>query len=324
MLFVFVKNKIPFLAGAFLPLVFLYSNPFYPIAMATCLVLLCLFFVCNIWKRSGALKLLVSRRIVPLMLLVSFISAFAGSVASGFWFVLAAAGTAGALYSVYIAENWWRGKKMFEPVLIRPAKRVSLFAGKAFTILGIVCGGAILLFALFFLTSSNTINARTAKLLLPSNTSFQDSSLPSMNEYYRWAWNVKTYPYKSLNKNVASLAVNAEDSEQNAANTAGSKNSEVVEFDDFVEDAATGIIGVNRKIMRFDDSFKKDIFDGIDSLQFDSAEKLMKSENSNFTGGYSAVNSYQINFFGIIMMFICLFILLFIYFSIIIRKGFNK
>ena len=76
--------------------------------------------------------------------------------------------------------------------------------------------------------------------------------------------------------------------------------------------------------MKYDNSYKKEIYEGIDKLQFNSIEKVMKSENEDFTGGYAAASSYQINLFGIIMCFICLFILLFIYLSIIIRKGTSK
>ena len=76
--------------------------------------------------------------------------------------------------------------------------------------------------------------------------------------------------------------------------------------------------------MSYDDSFRREVFEGIDKLQFNSVEKIMKSEGENYSGGYTATSSYQINIFGIIMCFICLFILLFIYFSIIIRKGIHK
>ena len=76
--------------------------------------------------------------------------------------------------------------------------------------------------------------------------------------------------------------------------------------------------------MKYDNQFKREVYEGIDSLNFDSVEKLMKSEAEDFSAGYTAVSSYQINIFGIIMCFICLFILLFIYFSIIIRKGIRK
>ena len=304
MLFLFVKNKIAFLCGTITPLVYLFNNPFYPIATATCLVLLCLFFAANVWRRRGAVSWLISRRAVPAMLAISFVSAFSGSVTSGFLFIAAIAGTCSALYAIKEAEDFIRAKKPFNPVLIRPAKSISIFAGKAFTILGVSTASALLIIALFFLTSTYSVKSRSSKLLLPSASSIQNEELPQFEDYYRWNWSVRTAPYKSLNKNI--------------------DNSDSIEFSTFTESPETGIISEQIVKMNYDDNFCKEVFNGIDSLKFNSVEKVMKSEGADFKAGYSALSSSHINLFGIIMMFICLFILLFIYISVIIRKGINK
>ena len=86
----------------------------------------------------------------------------------------------------------------------------------------------------------------------------------------------------------------------------------------------SGIISQNIMKMDYDDSFRQKAYDSIDSLNFNSIEKVLKSEGYDFTAGYSALSSSHVNLFGIIMMFLCVFILLFIYICIIIRKGFNK
>ena len=304
MLFIFVKHKLPFIAGSIIPVVFVYGNPFYPVAAAACLILLCLFFAANLWRRKGAARLLLNRRIVPVMLLISFICAFAGSVVSGLLYIAAACGTTGALLGLKEAEDWWRNRKLFVPVYIRPAKRVSIFAGKAFTVLSISTAAILLLVALFFLTSLDTVNAKVSRLLLPADSTFGSEELPQFEDYFRWNWNVRTYPYKSLNQTDA--------------------EAETVAFTNFAENPETGIIQPEQKVMKYDDSFRSEIWNSIDTLPFDSVEKVMKSEGEGFTAGYSALSANQINLFGIIMMFICLFILLFIYISIIIRKGINK
>ena len=300
MLFIFVKNKIPFAVSSIIPLVFLYSNPFYPVALATCLVLLCLFFSANVWRRKDAISWLISRRFIPAMLAVSLICAFAGSILSGLLYFVAAAGTAGALISVMTAEDWWRNRKIFVPVYIRPARRVSIFAGKAFSSLSIVTGAAVLLLSLFFLTSSGSVSSKVSKLLLPAYSSSKAEELPQFEEYYKWVWNVETYPYQSLNSD--------------------SSVQDKIEFIEFVENPETGIIQTANKVMIYDDDFKLDVYEGIDRLSFNSVEKVMKSEGNNFTAGYSALSSSHLNLFGIIMCFICLFLLLFIYISIIIKK----
>ena len=102
------------------------------------------------------------------------------------------------------------------------------------------------------------------------------------------------------------------------------KDSDTVSFIDFIEDPESGIISQQQLQLNYDDSFRKEVWNNIDSLPFNSVEKVLKSEGEGFTAGYSALSSNHVSIFGIIMMFICLFILLFIYISIIIRKGINK
>ena len=303
MLFLFSKHKVPFAAGAVIPLVYLYGNPFYPVATATCLSLLILFFISNLWRRKGAVSILLNKIVCPIMLGIALLCAFSSSLASGFLFILAICGTAAALESCYLGEEYFRNKKAFVPVYIRSAKRVSLFAGKVFTSMNVVTGAVALFIILIFITSTDTIKNSSAKLLFPASSSIKDSNLPEFEEYYKWNWNVKTYPYKSLNENYS---------------------EDEIEFSSFVENQDTGIINEQITRMKYDNSFKRQVYEDIDQLKFDSVEKVMKSEGENFSGGYTATSSYQINLFGIIMCFICLFILLFIYFSIIIRKGINK
>ena len=304
MLFLFVKNKIPFAAGAVIPLLYLYCNPFYPVATASCLNLLCLFFVANLWRRKGAFTILLSRYSTPAMSAIAFLCAFSSSLLSGFIYIAGIAGAVSSLYLCYMIEDFFRIKKPFVPVYIRSAKRVSQYAGKAFMSLGLVTASVLLLIILIFITSSTSIKTSSAKLLFPGNTEIKDSSLPQFDEYYEWLWNVETYPYRSLNENY--------------------EDTKSLAFSYFEENEESGIIKEIRSEMKFDDDFKKKNFEAIDQLQFDSIEKLMKSEGIDFRGGYTATSSYNTNLFGIIMCFICLFILLFIYFFIIIRKGINK
>ena len=304
MLLIFSKNKIPFLCGSLIPLLYLYGNPFYPVATATCLTMLCIFFISNLWRRKNMIITLLSRYSIPAMLGVAFIAAFSSSLSSGFLFLIAFIGTGSALTACYFVEDYFRNKKAFVPVYIRSSKRVSLFAGKVFTSMNIVTGAALLFIVLIFVTSTDTIKRPSGKILFPAKSHINDSNLPQFEDFYRLYWNVKTYPYKSLNENE------------------GQKDTVV--YSSFIENAENGIITEQINTLKYDSSFKKDVYEGIDNLQFDSVEKVMKSEGEDFCGGYTATSSYQINIFGIIMCFICLFILLFIYFSIIIRKGIRK
>ena len=78
------------------------------------------------------------------------------------------------------------------------------------------------------------------------------------------------------------------------------------------------------EVMYFNQSFVDDVYKNIDLLDFESIEKVIKNQGENFIPGYNTNSSYPVNLFSTIMMFICFFILLFIYFSIIIQKGVKK
>ena len=306
MLFLFVKHKISFACGIIIPLLFLYSNPYYPVATAICLLLLCLFFISNLWGRKGAFSSLLNKYSIPAMPVISLLCVFSSSLVSGFLYLIALLGTAASLIACFYTEDYLRKRKSFVPVYIRSAKRISIFSGKALTIMNIVTGAVALFILLIFLTSSNSINNNSPKLLFPASSAINDSKLPQFEDYYKWTWNVKTYPYKSLNDKSLNTSDSLEDT---------------FHFSEFFENEETGIITEKITTLKYDNSFKKEVYEGIDKLKFDSVEKLMKSEGEAFSAGYTAASSYQINLFGIIMCFICLFILLFIYISIIIRKG---
>ena len=53
---------------------------------------------------------------------------------------------------------------------------------------------------------------------------------------------------------------------------------------------------------------------------FESIEKVIKSQGDDFTCGYVSAGSYHVSIFSIIMMFVCFAMLLFIYFSTMIKQ----
>lgn len=298
----FSKNKLVFISGSVIPLIFLYCNPFYPIALSLTLIELILFFISNMWKREGFLFRLINSYSVPAMLFISILCAFSSNIKSGLLFFIVLISICSILYLIYCIDEFLRNKKSFVPVLIKPAKMINVFANRTNTTMIILISASFLFTGVFFLTSNENVNSHFAKILLPSNTEFADDNLPQLEDYYRWAWNLKTAPYRSLNKN---------------------EKEDLIEYPKYIEDT-NGLIRESKVIMAYNQNFKENIFNDIEQLPFNSIEKVIKSEGIRFTGGYKATNDYHINLFGIIMMFICIFILLFLYISIIIRKGNKK
>jgi len=155
----------------------------------------------------------------------------------------------------------------------------------------------------FSFSNSSKISKSEDEVLLPCLVSESENQpdLPMLEDYYKWVWNVQTFPYRSLNEN---------------------QQETVVEFSRFVQ-SENGIVQKD-EVMFFDDEYKQNLETQIDSLGENSIEFMLRTQNQDLTPCFSSSGSFQINNFSLVMCFICFFILLFIYFSIIIQKGVKK
>ena len=93
------------------------------------------------------------------------------------------------------------------------------------------------------------------------------------------------------------------------------ERNDYLEFPTYSED--NGKIYESKQLMVYNQSFKDSVYEQIDSLPFNAIEKVMKSEGKDFSGGYKSSDSHSTSLFSIILMIICVFVLLFIYFFII-------
>ena len=294
----FCKNKLLFIFSSILPVLYVFCNPFFPIALSICLLILCSFFVSNIWRRRGAVSYLNSFLFIPICFIIALLCAFSSSLLSGFLFLAVAIGMVCIFFSYYWIQDYARSRKSFVPVYIRPAKIVNIRLNEFKVVFSMVLFASLLLLFLYLFTSSDSFVKKVPGLQLPGISDIEDPELPQFDDYYKWAWNVKTYPYRSLNEDKKS-------------------NRMAVSFPSYISDG--GVVRVVEKKFIYDDEFKNDIFNDISNLKFNSIEEVMKSEGIAFKGGYISTNSYHIDLFGIIMIIMCYFILLFIYLSIIIR-----
>ena len=304
-LFAFSKNRLFFAFTAVLPCVYIFCNAFYASAIAVSILLLALFCISNIYGRKIILKNLITKNIfIPVAVVISITAAFSVSFISGFFYILCIAGTLLAAISASDIKIKMNSRYSFCPVFIRKANAVSIYGGKSNIILPAFLIAGIIIIAYFVLGSLNIVSSKTkAKIKLPGKTELQDSMLPGFDDYYRWNWNVLTAPYKSLNNN-------------------SEYDDKHVVYPHFVNE--DGKIIQQNLIMYYDDAFKKNIYDGIDNLDFNSIESVLKVQGDDFYAGYTDSASYNVSIFSIIMMIMCFTMLLFIYFSAIIGKGGRK
>lgn len=300
-LFYFAKNKLLYLGTSLFPLFYIFTNPFYPSAICTTFTFLLIFCCTNIWKRDGAIDILRKNYILLAIAAVAILSAFASSILSGLYYILSIFALVSFLFFYDDIEEFFLTRKAFRFVYIRPAKMISLFSGKTKSVIGVMLACQIIIVAAFFASSTQIVSNHFAKILLPTANvgSFErDDALPKLDEYYRWNWRILTYPYVSLNSEYEE------------------------ECTDIIYPRYQDVNGKIEKIenhIYYDNNFIEDINSNIDLLEFDSIEKVLKNQNSNLNPGFSSVKSNPINIFGIIMMIVSLCLLLFIYFSIIIK-----
>ncbi len=299
------RHKGVFFISAILPCVYSLCNAFYANAIAVILVLLLLFIISNIYNRKGAVnKILKNNILVVIAAGISFVAAFSVSLLSGIIYIVMLAGTICAFLAGTSFDISRNNKYEFKPVLICSAKRVSVYGKKSGIILPVVLVSVIVIIAYFLLGSFNIAGTTNKdKILLPGKTEVQDTKLPLLEDYFRWNWNVITAPYKSINGN-------------------SEYDENHVVFPKF--EAEDGILTQKNFTMYYNQSFKNEIYDKIENLDFYSIENVIKDQGNDFLAGYIKSASYNTSIFSIIMMILCFCMLLFIYFSAIIGKGGKK
>ncbi len=298
-LFIFSKNKVFFGFCAIMPCIFVFCNAFYASTIAAIILLLIIFIISNIYSRKGAVKKLLNNYGLIAAFVISIVAAFSADILTGIFYLLtlAALVCAGISSIQIIARS--NKKASFSPVLIRSAKMISIYGGKTKTVLPLILAASVLVIAYFALASFNVINSKADKsLYLPGSASKQDEKLPDLEDFYRWNWNLLTSPYKSLNQSY-------------------NQEPDSISYPRYkVKD---GTIVPYIQTITYDKEFKKNLYDSIDNLDFFSIESVIKNQGEDFFAGYSNSASYNVSFFSIIMMIICFLILLFIYFSAMIR-----
>ena len=290
----FSKRTGLFVLSAVPPFLFFMYSPFFPVAICSCLVLLICFYVVKLWNREGMFITLIHQYHLFTLLVLSFVTAFSCGFKVGFISSLVVLSELSLFYSFYCIEEYFRNKKLFIPVYIKPARKISLKDKKvkySFLCLSLC---SVFVVVVFFLSSASSVTANFSKVLLPSNTS-ADEKLVQFDDYYSWMWNLKSYPYRSLNTQT--------------------ERNDYLEFPTYSED--NGKIYESKQLMVYNQSFKDSVYEQIDSLPFNAIEKVMKSEGKDFSGGYKSSDSHSTSLFSIILMIICVFVLLFIYFFII-------
>lgn len=298
------KNKIFCILPYIIIYIYLLNNPFFSCAIGCALIAFIILLISNLWKRKGSLSIIIRNKILYILLTLSILCSFSANIFCGLLFLLCILASFSVIYIyIYFVNIFNHKKNDFVFSMIKPAKNISALGKKSNFLLISITSSVALIILYFFVSSFGIMQINTSKLVLPSNSSEKIDSLPTLEDYYRFNWIVLTEPYISINKN--------------------SYNTDTtVSYPRYKKE--NGIIREYYNTITYNDELKKQLNIQIDELNYESIEKVIKSEGTEFIGGYSLKNNYRVSTFSIISMFISFFMLLFIYFSAIIRKGSKK
>ena len=257
--------------------------------------------ITNLWQRTGAVKKILHSIDFYLFSIMALILPFANSWLSGVFALMTVLVNAGFLYCIKMKQDGIVKNQTYTFLMIRNARQISIYAGKLKQVSIISTLAVICVFGYFVLNSTASFNGQFAKVLLPGESNIVSKNLSNLDDYAKWTWNIKTLPYKSINKN---------------------ENENKVSYPEYkIQDGQIKKIDI---VQNYNQEYKNEIIEAIDNLDFYSIEQVLKSQGTEKKFGYTASSSYSVNIFTIIMMIISVCVLLFIDFSAIIKKGGKK
>lgn len=303
LILLFVKNKKMFFLGMLVPVFFVYCNPFYSSTAAVLLIVPVLVVISNLWGRDGALEKIFSKPGNWIVYILAFVAAFASSWITGLLFGAALVCQYLFILMFIIAKKYEVSRQTYTFINIKPLKMFSAYAGKAkiiFPVLLISIAGVLGTYRVY---STSNIKSHFSKILLPGSSETHNEEFPVLDEYYKWSWNIISFPMRSLNLNY-------------------DENPYEIVYPRYVKEK-DGIKQVN-EVFKYDDAFCKTIYNGIDDLGFNNIEHVIKSQGNDFMCGFTTAKNYHVSIFSILMIGIC-FLMLFIEFIMaVIKKGGKK
>ncbi len=264
-------NRLVFFTAGLAPVLCSFCVPLYPAAAAIILFLAALFFAERLWLRQGTLMALVRSVYIDVLVIVPLVIMSLLSGRAIILYVLSLIACAAAIYGMWCLTQILDSKKAFTFVPIFSAFQIPVMGKKkSYVLISLTLPLAALL--LFFLLSARFMPSSSVQsICIPSPLEDSDGgeTLVNMTDYFSWAWDTVTFPYKNLNKNEKS---NPSDGDR-------------IEIPRYVK-TEQGVSKSYETIFTYDASFRKELIDGILDSESPAIEKLLLSEGSSVRVGY--------------------------------------
>ncbi len=301
------KNKFTFLFSACFSLLLSFSKPFYPVAAAAVLYMLSCYLAQRIWGRKKAFAVLKKNPYFIIPVAAAFLIALLSGWQEGFLMVLCAAGSCSALFLYWTFEAFIDSRNSFKSVKIFSAPQLPLmYPATAFHTLLCLAPLLVLLFCFIFASHFSFSSGKNLSLPVPADEA-SSASIPSLKDFYCWAWNVESFPYKSLNKSSGFENV---------------QEGSVVSIPRF-EEKDGRIFQADSIVMKFNSDFKSRIDKKIESLGYCAIEKLMLRQGENSSVAYSTNENVSIrpDGFSAALILSCLFVPVFLLLLYVVKSN---
>lgn len=261
-----------FFVPAFFLVVLSFSMPFYTVAAGVCLFLFAVYLANKLWGRKSDASAILKNATIDVLLVSSVVILCTHSLLCG---VLALAALCACLASIILlkesaAQN--ANQSSFKYTLIFNAYQVSVINKKNMNSLLFMTVPMIILLLSFLFSAKFMPRNSVSGIELPSPVSKEDGEffLPTINDYFKWAWNTLTYPYRSVNYLYS----------ENVAEGDSVVISHFLQKDSLVQEKETALYTYNN-------DFRKQLVKDIENLDYPAIEKLMERQGRDVSVAYS-------------------------------------
>lgn len=263
-------NKAAFFFPAVFSVLLCFSQPFHSIAAAVVLFMLAFHLMQRVWGRRKAVEVATKNPYVLFLFFVALISFLLSGAKPALLGCLSFAAAICSLYLLQLTEHLLDMKRSFRVKKIFSAAQLPLVHRKnSFVVL--LCASPVLLILFLFVFSSklSAFSSLASRLYLPvpyqtsiSQPPDEGGELPCLEDFYEWIWNVKAFPYRSLNSgSYFRKPVQGEE-------------VRIIRYEQ-----KNGLLRENSSVlMKFDNSFKNATNKEIENLDYPAIEKFMEKQ----------------------------------------------
>lgn len=266
-----------FLLPALFPLLLAFAVPFYPVACGTSILLFALFLSNRVWGRKDSVRTLAKNFYVVFLLGAALLLCVSESIKCFLLSLLVLA----AMVSSFLLFKEMRAIKdkhsSFTFSLIFTARQIPLLYVRTAKYLLYLCIPlfALLLHFIYTAKFSASVSASGISMPMPlhSSEAVSDSErLPNMDDYFKWAWKVMSFPYVSLNSSAQTVEV--QDGDKIVVPRYTESNGKIQEKDETV--------------MTYNNEFRRSMEKSVAALSYPAVEKFLDAQERDVLVSYSA------------------------------------